>query len=204
MAGRNSLFQQLLTVDFNKIHVGARSSLGRRGRLLGRGRFARGNRESGLELGGNFVAHLEAAARDARPDSRLDNRRVGPKALPHRLNGTGRDALLRAAPSRVDGGDGPPAAIDQQQRQAIGRANRKQITRHVSDQGIGLGPLRAILRVVHPGQARPDQQDPVGVDLPDRPKPHALGPEPLEGLGIRRSVSEITGPPRRKTMQQPG
>jgi hypothetical protein len=198
------LFQQLLTVDFNKVHMGARSSPGRRGRLLGRGRIARGNRESGLELRGNFVAHLEAAASDARPDGRLDNCRVGPKALPHRLNGTCGNALLRAAPSRVDGGDSPLAAIDKQQRQAIGRANREQIARQVGDQGIGHGPLRRILRVARPGRARPDQQDPVGVDLPDRPKPHALGPEPLEGLGIRRSVSEITGPPRRKTMQQPG
>jgi hypothetical protein len=191
------LFQQLLTVDLDKVYVGARSS-GRFGRLVGRGRRPGRNHESGVELRRNFVANLEAAASDAGPDGCFKGRGFGPEAHPHHFDGVGGDPLLRTAPSGVYSGDGPPAAIDQQQRQAIGRANRHKVAGKVRGQGIGLGPLGPIL------WAAADQADPVGVDLPDRPEPHALGPEPVEGLGIRSSVSEIPGPARREAVQQPG
>jgi hypothetical protein len=65
-----------------------------------------GMRELGLELDGDLGADFVAAAADGRTDGSEQVRGPGAELHVHFADGLGDDALERAAPSGMDGGDG--------------------------------------------------------------------------------------------------
>ena len=62
---------------------------------------------------------LKAAAADARADGRMNVLRRAAEFRLHPKDGLVRDALRRSAPPGVDGGDGLPHGVKQQQRRAV-------------------------------------------------------------------------------------
>jgi len=123
-------------------------------------------RENWHKLHSDFGTHLEAASADPWPDRDQQFLGPAPELAPQRLEGLGNNVQDRTAPTGVDGGHGLISRVGDQNRQAIGGANRQLNARLVGDEGVALAG----------GPRLPCDEDLVGVKLTRRRQPFDTWP----------------------------
>lgn len=118
-------------------------------------------RELRLELDGNLRADFVAAAADGRADGSEQVRGPGAELHVHLADGLGDDALERAAPSGVDGGDGALFGVHEENGDAVGGLHEEKQAGAVRYRSVAAaGCPRRIIEEVHD----------IGVDLFERDK----------------------------------
>lgn len=98
-----------------------------------------------------FCAHGVTARPDAGPEGRNQVSRITAVQLSHSGHGSSRDPCCGAAPSRMYGGYGAPAAVRNQQRRAVGDTHGEHQRRITTDQAVGSRPRVPLngLRIDH-------------------------------------------------------
>jgi hypothetical protein len=136
--------------------------------------------ERGGELGRNFFPNLEAARPDRRPDRRFQRVRAAAEFGRRGFHGSTGNLRGRAAPTGVNGGDDPLAAIEQQNRNAIGGSDGGDFAGVRRNQSVGF----LICRAARGTLIAIDRDQPVRMDLPQSPQPHPGGVDGLRGLRV--------------------
>src|SRR5579884_2207547 len=90
------------------------------------------------KLCGHLRSDLVAARADGGADGGVHIGGMRAETFAHGGQSRSRDARGRPAPPRVDGGDGAPAGIDQEQRHAIGRLHGDDCAGRIFEQGVTL------------------------------------------------------------------
>jgi hypothetical protein len=90
------------------------------------------------ELGGDFGADFVAAAADGRTDGGEEVGGFGFELHLHLADGFDDDALERAAPASMNGGDGTPFEVDQEKGDAVGGLDGQEEAGAVGGGGVAL------------------------------------------------------------------
>lgn len=101
----------------------------------------RGFGELGKKLGGDFGADFIAAATNGRPDGGEEVSRIGFEIHSQLADGLNDDALERASPASMNGGNGTLFGIDEENGDAIGGLHAQEKAGTVGDTSIALAWL---------------------------------------------------------------
>ncbi len=92
--------------------------------------------ELGLKLGGNFRADFVATATNGRADGGEELGGPGFELHLHLADGFCDDALKRASPAGMNGGDGAPFGIDEENRNTVGGLDAQEEAGAVGGGGV--------------------------------------------------------------------